>query len=433
MQLWINDPLAIGHRKPVAMLFGGETAEKQTSLMSGTNAWLKLRGSRIYEPFPFLLGKGKEVWELPYSYILNHTVEEIIENAKNAKKDSIRLVFLVKKVKLRLALERGDATLRFFLPRKTDLNYLTKKFPFIFLGLHGGIGENGTIQKILSDKKIKYNGSESETSKLCMNKWQTNEIIKNAHIDGVTVAPHVLLGRKDFNKNLKDYWKALLLELRTKTIIAKPRGDGCSAGVVRIFNAKDLATYISLIKHRALIAKAGTFTNQTSNIHMPEELSDIIFESFVETDKLKVAKGKIAYTRKSGYVEMTVGLLEKEGKIKALSPSITIAEQSILSVEEKFQGGTGVNITPPPKEIISSRNLARVKNSVEKVAELLGVRGYARIDVFAQIHTGNIIVIEINTLPGLTPSTVIFHQALAENPPVYPTQLLEKIIKNAKY
>ena len=433
MQLWINDPLAIGHRKPVAMLFGGETAEKQTSLMSGTNAWLKLRGSRIYEPFPFLLGKGKEVWELPYSYILNHTVEEIIENAKNAKKDSIRLVFLVKKVKLRLALERGDATLRFFLPRKTDLNYLTKKFPFIFLGLHGGIGENGTIQKILSDKKIKYNGSESETSKLCMNKWQTNEIIKNAHIDGVTVAPHVLLGRKDFNKNLKDYWQALLLELRTKTIIAKPRGDGCSAGVVRIFNAKDLATYISLIKHRALIAKAGTFTNQTSNIHMPEELSDIIFESFVETDKLKVAKGKIAYTRKSGYVEMTVGVLEKEGKIKALSPSITIAEQSILSVEEKFQGGTGVNITPPPKEIISSRNLARVKNSVEKVAELLGVRGYARIDVFAQIHTGNIIVIEINTLPGLTPSTVIFHQALAENPPVYPTQLLEKIIKNAKY
>ena len=36
----------------------------------------------------------------------------------------------------------------------------------------------------------------------------------------------------------------------------------------------------------------------------------------------------------------------------ALSPSITIAESSILSVEEKFQGETGINITPPSEEIV---------------------------------------------------------------------------------
>jgi D-alanine-D-alanine ligase-like ATP-grasp enzyme len=128
-----------------------------------------------------------------------------------------------------------------------------------------------------------------------------------------------------------------------------------------------------------------------------------------------------------------VGVLEENGKMEFLSPSITVAEQSILSVEEKFQGGTGVNITPPPKEIISQKNLNKVKNSVEKVAELIGIRGYARIDVFVQTATGNIIVIEINTLPGLTPSTVIYHQALAENPPIYPLQLLEIIIKNGGY
>jgi len=42
-------------------------------------------------------------------------------------------------------------------------------------------------------------------------------------------------------------------------------------------------------------------------------------------------------------------------------------------------------------------------------------------------------VIEINTLPGLTPSTVIYHQALAENPPIYPREFLEEIIKNSDY
>ncbi len=407
--------------------------------MSGTNIWLKLRGSKIYKPFPYLLGKDNEVWELPYSYILNHTVEEIVENAKNGEGDKARLSFLVEKVKLRLGLKEGDTTEEFFVPKKIHLNALLEKYPFIFLGLHGGVGEDGTLQKVLDTKNIKYNGSNSSVSALCMDKWETNELIKNTNIEGVSVAPHILLEVANFPKSQDEsdkYWAMLLLKLRTKTIIAKPRNDGCSAGVVRLFNKKDLFTYVSLIKDRALLAKAGTFTNQTNSIHMPESLADIVFESFIETDKLKTSGGKINYNRKSGYIEMTVGVLDGQsvdGKIKALSPSITVAENSILSVEEKFQGGTGVNITPPPKEIISMKNLIKLKNSVEKVAELVGIRGYSRIDVFVQVATGNIIVIEINTLPGLTPSTVIYHQALAENPSIFPTQLLEKIIKNAGY
>ncbi len=106
---------------------------------------------------------------------------------------------------------------------------------------------------------------------------------------------------------------------------------------------------------------------------------------------------------------------------------------TILSVEEKFQGGTGVNITPPPTSIISEKNLKKVKNLIEQVSEKVGIRGYARIDIFVHVKTGNIIVIEINTLPGLTPSTVLYHQALAEPKPMFPLQLLERIIRNGGY
>jgi D-alanine-D-alanine ligase-like ATP-grasp enzyme len=226
----------------------------------------------------------------------------------------------------------------------------------------------------------------------------------------------------------------LTKRLGTKTIIAKPRGDGCSAGVVRLFNQKDLAKYIFLTKSKVHVVPAHTFTNQANSVDMPEgEVQDIIFESFIETDKLRVHKGKIVYAPKSGYVEMTVGVVEENGKMKALSPSITIAEDTILSVEEKFQGGTGVNITPPPKEIISEKNLNKVKNLIEKVANHVGIRGYARIDIFVHVKTGNIIVIEINTLPGLTPSTVIYHQALAEAKSIYPKEFLEILIKNKGY
>ncbi len=230
------------------------------------------------------------------------------------------------------------------------------------------------------------------------------------------------------------HWRMLTETLGTKTIIGKPRGDGCSAGVVMLSNEKDLVTYISLIKNKISTAPPNTFTNQTNSIDMPEgKVQDIIFESFIETDKLKAQKGKIIYIPKSGYVEMTVGVLENEHKVISLSPSITIAEDKILSVEEKFQGGTGVNITPPPKHIISTRNLNKVKGLVEVVAKKVGLRGYARIDIFVHVKTGNIIVIEINTLPGLTPSTVIYHQALAQDIPIYPKEFLELLIKNKGY
>jgi D-alanine-D-alanine ligase-like ATP-grasp enzyme len=45
------------------------------------------------------------------------------------------------------------------------------------------------------------------------------------------------------------------------------------------------------------------------------------------------------------------------------------------------------------------------------VAETLGIEGFARIDAFMHADTGEIIVIEANTVPGMTPSTVLYHQA----------------------
>lgn len=439
IDLSITNILTNKKRKPVAVLFGGETAEKQVSLMSGTNVWLKLRGSEHYKSFPYLLGKNGIVWELPYSYILNHTVEEIIENAKNAPQDIQRLEFLVEKVKIKLALLPGDANEVFFMPKRLHLEDVIKKYPFIFLALHGGVGEDGTIQKILEKEHKKYNGSNSIVSKLCMDKWATNELIDESKINGVYIAKHSLLLYKDIPKKIStnyvnNLWSNLVKKLGTKTIIAKPTGDGCSAGVVRLFNVHDLEKYISLIQNKIHIAKPHTFTNQENSIDMPESnLTDIMFEAFIETDKIRTVGGKLLLTKKSGYVEMTVGVVEDGGKIHSMNPSITVAESTILSVEEKFQGGTGVNITPPPPQIISAKNLQKVKKSIECVAEKVGISGYARIDVFVQVKTGNIIVIEINNLPGLTPSTVIYHQALAERKPMFPAEFLEKLIKNKGY
>ena len=69
-------------KSPVYVLFGSRNAERQVSLMSGTNVWLKLLQSHLHAPAPFLLDHQGDIWELPYSFTLNHTVEEIYASCR---------------------------------------------------------------------------------------------------------------------------------------------------------------------------------------------------------------------------------------------------------------------------------------------------------------------------------------------------------------
>ena len=59
-------------RAEVKVLFGGPTSERQVSLMSGTNVWLKLRRSKKYAPDPYLLDLNGDVWKLPYDCFKSH-------------------------------------------------------------------------------------------------------------------------------------------------------------------------------------------------------------------------------------------------------------------------------------------------------------------------------------------------------------------------
>lgn len=72
----------------------------------------------------------------------------------------------------------------------------------------------------------------------------------------------------------------------------------------------------------------------------------------------------------------------------------------------------------------------KIKRLIEKVAQALGIENYARLDIFFNRLSEKMIVIEANTLPALTPSTVIYHQGLAEHPSLTPLDLLNKIISS---
>ena len=108
-------------------------------------------------------------------------------------------------------------------------------------------------------------------------------------------------------------------------------------------------------------------------------------------------------------------------------PSITVCKRDFLTAEEKFQEGTGINLTPPPQFLINNFQIERIKNIIKKIIGLINLRGYSRIDFFFNRFTNEFILIEINTLPALTFATVLFQQAIYDN--IEPETLLEKIIE----
>ena len=90
-------------------------------------------------------------------------------------------------------------------------------------------------------------------------------------------------------------------------------------------------------------------------------------------------------------------------------------------MEEKFLAGQGQNITPArfSKNTKLQKEISeQVKLKLKEAAKILKVEGYCRIDAFVRIFKNNkveVVFIEVNSLPGMTPATCIFHQCAINN------------------
>jgi len=423
-----------GDRERVNVLFGGDTAERHVSVMSGTNVWLKLRRSQRYAPRPYLLDMQRNVWELPYALALYHTVEEITELCRTSSEREQRIVPLRQAVRESLGASQILYSEDKFLPRKLTLDQFTSESKIVFIAVHGGIGENGTLQGMFEQSGVSYTGSDRAASQLCMDKFQTGAKLAGLESEGISVAKKQVLVVSELaqksNAERQQIFAELVTQLGSESLIVKPLDDGCSAGVARLYNGRDFATYVDFTCQGAKRIPSETLTAQANIVELSSQTPQrLLFETFVSTAALRVRGNQLLWpTGAPDWVEITVGVLGKKGNMHALNPSITVASSDILSLEEKFQGGTGINITPPPAEFVSAAVVQRAKNSIERVANILGINGFSRIDAFLNVKSGEIIVIEANTIPGLTPSTVIYQQALTEEPPLTPREFLEGIL-----
>jgi D-alanine--D-alanine ligase len=432
-------------RQQVGVLFGGETAERQVSVLSGTNVWLKLLGSQRYMPLPYLLDPDGSVWRLSYSAALRHSVEEIVESCRDAQQLDDARSKLASSILHRLGLSGDDLSSPVSPPVRLTMDQFLDEHDLVFIALHGGEGEDGTLQEVLSRRGVRYNGSGAAASRLCMDKYETGKIIAELAPEGVYTARRICVPLLDaLARDTSELWQEITAACGASRVVVKPVGDGCSVGVVPLGCAADLAQYLRLIDSGAPRLQGDSLSLLTAGqiIELPTtRQTRLLFEEYIETDDIRVddISGDISSAasliwgkkRDTGWVEVTVGVLGKKGSMTAMNPSITVASSGILSLEEKFMGGTGVNITPPPAPPlgqVSPEAVHAAKERIARVANALGIADYGRIDAFMHRETGEVIIIEANSLPGLTPATVFYHQGLAEEPPLPPRDILEMIV-----
>lgn len=246
-----------------------------------------------------------------------------------------------------------------------------------FIAMHGEYGEDGQIQSLCQKYGLPYTGSSSTASRLAIDKARFNALLAKNNIQ---VPPAVVVTKKTIN--LKK------LENIGLPLVVKPAACGSSVGVSIVRSAGRLAPAIASAFRRG---------------------SKVLVEKYIP--------GR----------ELTCGVIEKGRRLMPLPPTEIIPKTSrFFDFKAKYTPKASLEITPArlPRKL-----LRQVQQTALKVYKIGRCSGYARVDMILG-EDNNLYVLEINTLPGLT-KTSLLPQA-AKKAGITFSQLLDIIISNAK-
>lgn len=307
----------------VAVLFGGDSLERDVSQASGAQVVKALRAR-------------------------GHTVRAVdAERGLLAASEEQRLLTG------RIALAPPEHEAAIALPTVLATPDL-RDVDVIFLAMHGGVGENGTIQALLDLAGLTYTGSGKLGSALGMNKDISKRLFLAAGIPTAPwrmapVAPEIVAGQLGF------------------PVIVKPNSQGSTVGLTLARNSDELD---------ASVAVARRFDDE------------VMIERYVP--------GR----------ELTVGVLDDAALAVG---EIIPAKGGIFDYEAKYQAGGAEEIFPAE---IEADVAARAQELAVRVSQALKLECYCRID-FRLDPDGRLWCLEANTLPGLTAGSLLPRSAAA--------------------
>lgn len=256
------------------------------------------------------------------------------------------------------------------LDSKTDIFEKAKGLDFALLMLHGKFGEDGTIQSILEAMDIPYSGCGPLTSALCMDKNMCKKVLKSA---GILTAPWTTA------KSIEDINYEVIEEMGYPVFI-KPNSGGSS-----------VATFM---------------------VKSKEEVEPAV-KAVLEVDKEAIIEGYIKGN------EITSFILDGE-----VFPTIEIStDKEFFNFEAKYAtDGSGAR----EEVVFLEKELQEKVNVMTKQCwDALGCDGYARVDFIVKDNVPY--VLEINTLPGMTTSSLIPKSAKGNG--IGYSELVDKLIE----
>ncbi|GAA4363221.1 D-alanine--D-alanine ligase [Kangiella marina] len=240
-------------------------------------------------------------------------------------------------------------------PKTDGLNALSEQgFDRVWNALHGRGGEDGVIQGFLELHQIPYTGCGVMASAIAMDKLRT-KLLWSAQ--DLPVAKHRMVTTGDLSLQEAE---ALLAELNG-CVMVKPIHEGSSVGMARADSAE-------------LLQKAVADAKQFD--------TDIMLEQWIQGD------------------EYTVSILNG----KAL-PSIRVkTPHTFYDFTAKYKSNSTEYHCPSGLSEVDEKNLAELS---EKAFKSLGCYGWGRVDFMREQHTGQWLLLEVNTVPGMTQTSLV--------------------------
>jgi len=232
----------------------------------------------------------------------------------------------------------------------------------VFIALHGDMGENGQLQAFFDVYGIPYTGSGFAGCLLAMDKDVSKRLLVR---DGIRTAEWVLLKLSEGGAPGADLRKFVLDQVGIPCVV-KPCSCGSSVGVSMVESSGDLDRSLE---------EAGAW------------------ESSVIVEKKIVGR------------EFSVGILAG----RALPPIEIVPKKGFYDYKNKYQSGMTTEICPAP---LDSAETATLQKLALAVHGCLRLGSYSRID-FIRDEAGDFWCLEANTLPGMTPVSLLPQEAAA--------------------
>lgn len=247
---------------------------------------------------------------------------------------------------------------------KNDFSFVKEgrktTFDFAYITIHGTPGENGILQGYFNLIGMPFSCCDVLASALTFDKYVCNQFLRNFDI---AVAPSVVLRHRQTISN------ADIIEKLGLPLFVKPSAGGSSFGITKVKEA--------------------------------EQLSLAIEKAFKESDEV-VVESFIAGT------EVTCGMYKTRRKTVVLPVTEVVSKNEFFDYDAKYKNQSD-EITPAR---ISDTLTRQIQATTEKIYDLVGAKGIVRVDYIIE-ESGRIVLLEVNTTPGMTPQSFLPQQIKA--------------------